>query len=62
MDDNTPMEELSPLRQMGAVAHEVFLAFLEAGFTESQAIQMTIGMIKVYGEFSPPQFPQQNST
>lgn len=59
--DDVPQEELSPLRQMTGIAHEVFMSFMAAGFTEPQAIQMTIGMIKVYGEFTPPQFPQQDT-
>ena len=36
---------LTPLVQAASQAHELFLAFVEAGFTEEQAIKLVIGIL-----------------
>jgi hypothetical protein len=37
-------EHLSPLREGAIVMHEQYLAFLSAGFTEAQSMQILISM------------------
>jgi hypothetical protein len=37
---------LSPLLDAAVQAHELFLSFIEAGFTEEQAIKLVIGLLK----------------
>jgi hypothetical protein len=54
-------DENTPLMQMAVSAHELFTAFITAGFTEAQALQLVMGTMMASTNI-PPQFPQQTST
>jgi len=46
-DNNNLVEVISPLQTMAIVMHETFSAFLSAGFSEDQSMQLIMGMAEM---------------
>lgn len=46
-DDSIPPDLFSPLEQMAIVTHETFVAFARAGFTENQALALTMKTLEL---------------
>lgn len=44
-DPDMPNSPMSALAQGAAASHEMFRAYVEAGFTEPQALEITIAML-----------------
>ena len=45
MDDGTPEQPLTELAQQAAVHHEIFTAYVEAGFARSEALHILTSII-----------------
>lgn len=46
MSDDLPQDPLSALAQAAAQIHELFTAYVNAGFTRPEALQLVIGIIR----------------
>ncbi len=44
-DPNMPDSPMSALAQGAAATHEMFRAYVDAGFTEAQALEITIAIL-----------------
>jgi hypothetical protein len=45
MDDNTPGDPMTQLAAGAAQQHEMFMAYVEAGFTRPEALKIMIAII-----------------
>lgn len=45
-ENRTPDDPMTALAEGAAQAHELFSAYMDAGFTRPEALQITIGIIK----------------
>ena len=55
MPESTPPEPLTQLAEGAAQAHELFLAYVGAGFTRQEALQLLVAILAAAFAASPRQ-------
>lgn len=51
---NENQDPFTPLREAAVSSHELFVAYVDAGFTEAQAMQLLIGLMAASAGSIPP--------
>lgn len=57
MSDKDKDNPFTPLAEAAFSTHELFVAYIQAGFTEAQAMQLLIGLMTASAAIMPPDTP-----